>query len=533
MKNTNKLLLVILDGFGLNYDSDQNPILTAQTPTFDNIIRNYPFTVLRAGGEEVGLSWGEVGNSEVGHFNLGSGQILWQNLPKIDQTIKSGQFFKNKVLRETCQAVGKAQSSLHLIGLVSDGGIHSHIRHLLALLKLAQNQRLKKVFIHVISDGRDTPPKSVLKYINQLEAETDKLGIGQISTISGRQFAMDRNNNWQRTEAFYNALIGQSESRFDGVPELLDFWYKEGADDENITPSAINLNTEAQFLRDNDGVIIFNFRADRARQMTKAINDPNLTGFSRQYLPQNLALTTMTPYEEDWKMEIRTVFQPPRVDYPASLLISDQNLTQYHTAESEKKAHVTYFFNGGNDQFYPQEKDKIFPSPNVKSYDLKPEMNLPAVVENLVKIIDSDNYNFILVNFANPDMVGHTGNFEAVKKAIEVVDRELAKLLTAASATQYTSLITADHGNAEQMLHPATGQPDKEHTINPVPFFWVDRYQSTKKKFDSQALWKEVSQLPPAGILTDVTATLLNQLEVPIPQSIIGEDLSDALVKLP
>jgi len=528
----NRLLLIILDGFGLSFDAKTNPVLSARTPTLDGLIANYPFTALQASGEEVGLSWGEVGNSEVGHFNLGSGIILWQNLPKIDQKIVSGEFFKNKVLIETCQKVKKNNSSLHLVGLVSDGGIHSHIRHLFALLKIAKDQSLEKVYVHMISDGRDTPPKAASDFINQLQAQFDAIGTGQLSTIAGRFWAMDRDDNWDRIKKWYQVVIGKSQDRFKAPLEAINHFYSKGQDDEKLKPSIIDLESESQFIRDSDGVIIFNFRADRAREMARAIGDPNLIDFSREYFAQNLSLATMTPYETDWKMDINVVFQPPQSLYPSSLLISDQNLSQYHTSESEKKAHVTYFFNGGNDQTYPQETDKIFASPEVESYDQQPEMNLPQVTENLVKVIKNENYNFILLNMANPDMVGHTGKFKAARLALEAVDSNLELLLKAASAAGYTVLITADHGNIEQMINPATGKPDKEHTINPVPFFWVDRYRSPTKALDSERLWQEICQLNPSGVLADVTATVLNQLEVPVPEFITGEELSKALVKL-
>ncbi len=528
----NRLLLVILDGFGLNYDQEQNPIIKAQTPTLDNLIANYPFTSLRAAGEEVGLSWGEVGNSEVGHFNLGSGQVLWQNLPKIDQEIERGAFFNNRILINLCQQVKKNNSSLHLVGLVSDGGVHSHIRHLFALMEIAHQQGLEKVFLHMITDGRDSPPKSAQTFINEFLAKSDEIGVGQISTITGRYYAMDRENNWQRTEAFYNAVIGKAKERFQEPQEVLKHWYQDNRDDERIIPSIIERESESQFLRDSDGVIVFNFRADRARQITRAIGDPNLTDFSRKYFPQNLSLTTMTPYEEDWKMKIETVFQPPKVDHPISLLISDQDLSQYHIAESEKKAHVTYFFNGGNSQRYPQERDQIISSPDIESYDKQPEMSLPQVVKNLIEVIETKKINFILTNFANPDMVGHTGNFKAAGQAVEAVDQHLGRLLEMAGKAGYTTLITADHGNIEQMINPTTKKPDKEHTTNPVPFFWVGDYQKSDKSFDSERLWQEISQLNPSGILADVTATVLNQLEVPIPEFIIGEELSGTLVKL-
>jgi len=528
----NKLLLIVLDGFGLNFNQDQNPVLTVDTPTLDHLISSYPFTTLQASGEEVGLSWGEVGNSEVGHFNMGAGQMLWQNLPKIDQSIESGDFFKNKVLTQTMGQVKKNNSSLHLIGLVSDGGIHSHINHLIALMQLAKDQGLEKVFIHMISDGRDTAPKLANSFIKQLEAKSAELGVGQISTISGRSYAMDRDNNWSKIEQFYNTLVGASDQKFKTAAQAVENSYNQDLDDEKVVPSIIDWQTEAQFIRDNDGIIIFNFRADRAREMTRAIGDPNLTDFSRSYFPQQTILATMTPYEQDWKMDIQTVFEPPKSDYPVSLIISDQSISQYHTSESEKQAHITYFFNGGNQQKYPLEEHQIIDSPASGDYVQQPEMSLPLVADNLSKVLMTQKYDFILTNFANPDMVGHTGNFQAAQQAIVATDKYLGQVLQAASQAGYVTLVTSDHGNVEQMKNPTTNKPDKEHTINSVPFFWLENYQAPTKNRDSLALWQEISQLNPTGVLIDVTATILNQLQIPQPEFIVGQELSQALSRL-
>lgn len=529
-----KTLLIILDGFGLNYNQQQNPTLSADSPNLDNLVANYPFTVLSAAGEEVGLSWGEVGNSEVGHFNLGSGQVLWQNLPKIDQAISSGSFFDNNVLNETMEAVKKEKSNLHLMGLVSDGGIHSHVNHLIALLKLAKRKKVPKVYIHMISDGRDTPPKSGIEFLKRTEAETSKIGLGKVSTITGRQIAMDRNNDWQKTAEFYMTTTGQQiekESIFENGRKVFENLYDKKKNDETIPPSVVDLGDDSQFIKDNDGLIIFNFRADRSRQIAKVFGDPSLEEFERSFFPNNLKLATMTPYEEDWKIEIQTVFDPPKVEDSVPKLIANNNLSQSHLAESEKKAHVTYFFNGGIDQEQKLETNNIIPSPQIESFDLKPEMSLDILGQVTIKAIKKNN-EFILVNVANPDMVGHTGNFEATKTAIEAVDSYLGKILTIAGRAGYLSLITADHGNSEQMINPSSERPDKEHTVNPVPFFWVDNYQKSDRNFDKDGIWQAISQLTPTGILADVSRTVLSNLQVEPSTNMIGEDLRNSLVKL-
>jgi 2,3-bisphosphoglycerate-independent phosphoglycerate mutase len=384
----------------------------------------------------------------------------------------------------------------------------------------------------MISDGRDTPPRSAADFISQLQAKFKQLGVGAISTISGRAYGMDRDNNWTKTEKFYKAISGQLENnRFSQPEEVLQSFYDQDLDDEKIIPSIIDLDTDEQFISDHDGVIIFNFRADRARQLTRVIGDPNLDDFNRDFFAQDLCLATMTPYEEDWKMEVNVVFSPPKADMPLPKMIYKAGLSQYHLAESEKKAHVTYFFNGGYSEKYERELDTIISSPDVESYDLKPEMSLPILSQALTDAIKKSP-EFIVTNFANPDMVGHTGNFEATLSAIEVVDQSLGLVIKIANKAGYRVIVTADHGNAEQMINPASGKPDKEHTINPVPFFLIDNYKDSNQNLDSDRLWQTISQLQPSGILADVTATILSQLEIEKPEMIIGENLEQALVTI-
>ncbi len=527
-----KLLLIILDGFGLNYSKELNPLFSVDTPNLDNLVANQPFAILQAAGEEVGLSWGEVGNSEVGHFNLGSGTILWQNLPKIDQSIESGEFFKKEPILKAYQNVKENDSSLHLIGLVSDGGVHSHIRHLFALLKLAKEKGLHKVYIHMISDGRDTPPDSAPRFIKELKAKISELGVGAISTIGGRKLAMDRDNNWDRINKYYEVLIGKSDKKFNDPESLIEHWYNNDKNDESLPPSIVKTGLQDQFISDDDSIVIFNFRADRARQLTLALGSPNLDEFDRSFYPSNIYLTTMTPYEEDWQIEVPTVFEPPKIDNPVSRIISENGLNQAHVAESEKKAHVTYFFNGGKDITFTSQENKIYSSPDVESYDLKPEMSLEKVVNELIDRVSEGKDHFILSNFANTDMVGHTGKFKPAGKAIQYVDQALGALIPQANKAGYVCFVTADHGNIEQMINPASNKPDKEHTTNPVPFFWVADFkkkESNKNKVGSDKLWRKFSSLNPTGILADVPATVLKYFQIDPPESLIGEDLSSNL----
>jgi 2,3-bisphosphoglycerate-independent phosphoglycerate mutase len=342
---------------------------------------------------------------------------------------------------------------------------------------------------------------------------------------------MDRNNNWQLTKKFYDSLVGNNSSnRFESAEAALKEHYSAGKNDENL-PSSVIDQSEEQFIKDGDGVIIFNFRADRARQMTRAIGDPNLEEFERANFPNNLELATMTPYEEDWDMEIGVVFDPPEVEHNLAKLISDSGINQVHLAESEKKAHATYFFNGGQEVKYNQELDQIIPSPSVDSFDQKPQMSLEILTQATLDYLKENPY-FVLLNVANPDMVGHSGNFEATRIAIEAVDKYLGQILLAASKFNYLSFVTADHGNCEQMINLTTGKADKEHTVNPVPFFWVDNFTKTNKNYEKDKLWQPISTRSPSGVLADVSATVLANLEISPAANMVGEDLRNSLVKL-
>ena len=531
-----KVLLVILDGFGLNPEEKENPLFHLETPILDHLVLAFPKTVLSASAESVGLGWGEVGNSEVGHSNLGTGQLVWQSAEEIDQMIKDGSFFKNKTLNTALEHVKNNHSSLHLVGLCSSGGIHSNLDHLLALLEMAKDKGVENVFVHAITDGRDTKPKKALNFLRQIDKKLEMFESAKISTIIGRFYAMDRDNNWQRTIAAYNLFIGrQKENVFRTVPEAVESSYRKNLSDENLEGSIIAENSlsSKQFIREDDAVIFFNYRADRARQLVKAFVKDDLSAEAKTIQRtkiHNLFFATMTPYETDWKVRVSVVFKPKLIARPLSEIISERGLLQFHTAETEKFAHVTYFFNGAREKEERGEKKVIIPSPKVKSYDVKPEMSLIPVVNNLVKELEGTGPDFVVINFANPDMVGHTGNFAASVKALYFVDRVLGQLLNIAKNFGYTTLVTADHGNVEQMRSPLSGEVDKEHTVNPVPFFRVEGFDIRKvkklKTMEHKELWFNFSAgTQPGGVLGDVSTTIIDLLGIDKPEIYSGESL--------
>jgi 2,3-bisphosphoglycerate-independent phosphoglycerate mutase len=505
-----KCILIILDGFGLNPVIKGNPVMNTPLPFLDEIFLNSPRINLSASAESVGLSWGEVGNSEVGHSNIGTGQIIWQDLPKINQSIESGAFFKNKVINNALESSLKNNSSLHLVGLLSDGGVHSDISHLFALLEMAKKRNLAEVYVHVFTDGRDTPPKVAEKFIKELENKMKDLGIGKISTISGRFYAMDRDDHWERIEKVYNAMIGTSNRTSKDAQSALKMGYREGQNDENIEPTIVSLGTGKQFLKNKDSIIIFNFRADRARQITLSIGAFVFKHFKREKVAKDIYFATMTPYETDWKIEIHTIFGLLHYESPLADIIGTKNLKQLHMAETEKYAHVTYFFNGGREKRIKNEKYINIPSPRVESYAEKPEMSLHQVTSEFLGELGKNGYDFVVVNFANPDMVGHTGNYKAAQKALSAMDENLAYIIPDAQKKGYKIFLTADHGNIEQMINLETGEIDKEHTTNPVPFVLISENLTATKiqPKEHQDLWERLATENTKGVLADITPTI-------------------------
>ena len=505
-------MLMILDGYGLNDSLRGNAIAAARKPNLDHIFQTYPMTRLAAGGSAVGLPEGQMGNSEVGHLNIGAGRIVYQELTKITKTIEDHSFFDNIVLNqaighvlENCQKGGN--NALHLMGLLSDGGVHSHISHLFALIDLAKLRGVQKVYIHCFTDGRDVPPNSGIHYMEELEAYLQKAGIGQISTVSGRYYAMDRDKRWDRVEAAYAALTAGEGRKATGGTEAVRTAYEKGETDEFIFPSVCTPDGQIQ---DGDSIIFFNFRPDRAREITRALIDPAFDGFPRKKTIRGLTYVCMTQYDENMT-GVKVAFPPQLLNNTLGEYLSQLGLHQLRIAETEKYAHVTFFFNGGVEKPNPLEDRILIPSPKVATYDLQPEMSAYQVTDRVLKEIDSRQYDIIILNFANADMVGHTGVFAATVKAIEAVDRCVSRIVPRVLEQGGQILLTADHGNADTMLD-AAGNPITSHSTNPVPLVHIAR--------------KPVASFRPGGKLADIAPTLLTLMNLPVPTEMTGTNLA-------
>ncbi len=503
------VMLMILDGFGNAPKSEGNAVELAKKPNFDKLLKEYPHTNLNASGLAVGLPEGQMGNSEVGHLNIGSGRIVYQELTRITKAIEDRDFFENEALLKAINNAKDNNKALHLLGLLSDGGVHSHINHLKGLLQFAKEKGLQKVYIHAFMDGRDVPPSSGKDFIIKTEEIIKEVGVGEIATISGRYYAMDRDNRWERVELAYNALVlGKGEEDTSAI-KAIERSYAENKTDEFVLPCVITEDGKAKAtIKDGDSVIFFNFRPDRAREITRAINDKTFDGFSRNTL--NLTFVTMTQYDKTLE-GVDVAFKPQTLTNTLGEYVSSKGLNQLRIAETEKYAHVTFFFNGGVEKENKGEDRALIQSPKVATYDLKPEMSAYEVTEELIKRLDSDIYDMIILNFANPDMVGHTGIIEAAIKAVETVDECLGKVVDKVLEKDGTIFITADHGNAETMVDFSTGTPFTAHTTNTVPFLWVSNNTSGKSL-------KE-------GKLADIAPTMLNVLGLSVPSEMNGENL--------
>ncbi len=470
--NNSPVVLVILDGWGLGRDDAGNAVRAARTPVMDRLWRDYPHTSLRCSGEAVGLPPGQMGNSEVGHLNLGAGFVVYQWLTRLDRAIADGTFAKNPTLLAAIETVRRSGGTLHLMGLVSEGGVHSHVRHLEALLRMAATEGCQRVAVHAFTDGRDTAPTSGLVTIERLQRTMAELETGRIAIVAGRYYAMDRDHRWERTERAYDAIVHDEGERAASAPEAIQRAYDAGITDEFIPPTVIAASGEAAVtLQPGDAVIFFNFRADRARQLTEALVSPDFTGFARGAPVLDLMMVTMSRYEEGFPVAV--AFPSTDVAAPLARVISEAGLRQLHVAETEKYAHVTFFLNGGREEPFAGEERQLIPSPRVATYDLQPEMSAAGVTDAVLQGIASGRFAFVIVNFANGDMVGHTGDFAAAVKAIETVDGCLGRIVAATLEANGVALITADHGNAEEMIDPATNQPMTAHTTNPVPLLLV------------------------------------------------------------
>ncbi|WP_455375604.1 2,3-bisphosphoglycerate-independent phosphoglycerate mutase [Kaarinaea lacus] len=461
------VILVILDGFGVNPSKINNAVLEADTPNLDRYFSSYSHTMLQASGTAVGLPDGQMGNSEVGHLTLGSGSVIPQNLIQINQAIESGAFFENQALLKSINLAKQNNRPLHLLGLVSDGGVHSSLDHLLALLKLCKNHRVKHL-LHMITDGRDTPPKSALTYWHQIRNALYESG-GSVATITGRYYAMDRDNRWERTELAWRAItLAKGQSGHD-VESAIKTAYAAGDTDEFIRPIIMS---GYNGLQNGDQLISFNFRKDRPRQIVDALGQAFFNRFDRGDAAL-ASVTCMTPYSHDSHFPF--VFNPAKPAVTLGQLLSEQGIRQFHCAETEKYPHVTYFFNGGKQSPYSGETQLLIPSPTVATYDMKPEMSAPEVADAVIDAIKKQIYGFIVVNFANGDMVGHTARYDAVINAVEVLDREVGRVLETAIAADYSIVLTADHGNCEEVVDPVTHEPHTQHTLYPVPCLIVDK----------------------------------------------------------
>jgi len=523
-KRPQPVVLIILDGWGVMQPYSGNAISQADIPNFNDLIIKYPAMTLRASGEAVGLPWGEVGNSEVGHMNLGAGRIIYQDLPKINKSISDNSFFKNKVLLETIDYVKQRKTKLHLLGLASNGGVHSSLEHLQAILILAKERKLSQVFIHIILDGRDTPYNSGLNFVKDIKRFSKEYGIGKIATVSGRFYAMDRNNKWDRTARAYYAMALGEGNKYNNPVKAIEDSYNKKVYDEEFAPTVITSDNKAVArVESGDGVIFYNFRPDRARQITKAFILPGFEKFDRKKSIKDLFFTCFTEYEKD--LPVKVVFPQEIINNTLGETISQQGLRQLRVAETEKYAHVTYFFNGGRENKFKEEEHLLISSPKVQSYDLSPEMSALKITDELIKSIDKNIYDFILINYANPDMVGHTGNLKAAVLAIEATDRCLGRVVKKVLEKEGILLITADHGNAEFMFDMQTGMINKEHTTNPVPLIIVSEKFEGKTIGFKDVPGNDLSLIKPQGILSDVAPTIIKIMSLDKPREMTGRSL--------
>ena len=507
--NVTPVLLLILDGFGYREDADFNAILAARKPNWDRFWRDYPHTLLNASEKFVGLPSNQMGNSEVGHLNIGAGRVVYQDLSRVDVDIEDGSFYTNPALSEAVATAKRNGSALHIMGLLSPGGVHSHENHIFSMLEMAARNGLKRVYLHVFLDGRDTPPKSAAKSLQLLQQKCAALNVGQIAGIVGRFYAMDRDNRWERVQPAYE-LLAQGKAEFSAPSALagLELAYQRGESDEFVKPTVIvPAGTQAATMQDGDAVVFMNFRADRARELTRALTDASFDGFNRGHSPKLGSFVTLSRYGEDFPFPC--AYTQEAIHNGFGEYISRLGLRQLRIAETEKYAHVTYFFSGGREQPYPGEDRILVPSPKVATYDLKPEMSAFEVTDKLEAAILSREYHAIICNYANGDMVGHSGNMPAAVQAIEALDKCIGRAVTAMQSVGGEVIITADHGNAEQMLDRSTHQAHTAHTLNPVPFLYIGRKAGVTDQ----------------GALRDIAPSLLAIMGLPKPAEMTGHSL--------
>ncbi len=513
-KRPKPIVLTVLDGWGYRAETKGNAIALARKPTYDSLIKNFPNTLIHTSGPFVGLPEGQMGNSEVGHLNIGAGRIVHMDMTRIDLLIANKQL-QNVPLFQQAMERGR-QRQLHFLGLLSDGGVHSHIQHLFALLEMAKQQKVEKVFVHCFMDGRDTPPHSGRDFIRQLQQKMRERHVGEIATLVGRYYAMDRDNRWERVELAYRAIVhGEAKTRTDDPIAALQKSYEQDVTDEFIKPIVVTKDANPSaapvgLIHDDDAVIFFNYRADRARQMTNALAAPDFDKFIDAKRPKNLFYVGMTQYDKKWPW-LKYVIGPEKLEHILAQVFADIQYKNLRCAETEKYAHVTYFFNGGIEKPFAGEERILVQSPKVATYDLKPEMSAEGITDTVVKAIEQDAFDAIIMNYANADMVGHSGKLEAAIKAVEAVDAGLARIYQALKPRGGAWIITADHGNAETMIDPVTGGAHTYHTLNPVPFILVSD--------------KGPRSLQSGGALRDIAPTMLAALGQPQPADMTGRDL--------
>jgi 2,3-bisphosphoglycerate-independent phosphoglycerate mutase len=503
--NNQKVLLTILDGFGISEQTEGNAIKLASMPNYDKLLLKYPHTQIRGDGLAVGLPEGQMGNSEVGHLNIGAGRVVYQEYTRINKSIEDKLFFENKEFLKAIDHAKRNNSALHVMGLVSPGGVHSAMNHLYALIDLAKTYGVEKFYLHAFLDGRDTPPSSAAGYLQEVEEKLKDTGMPVIASVIGRYYAMDRDNRWERVQQAYDALLlGEGKKAnisYEGVKQS----YAEGVTDEFVKPIIV---LDEGRISDNDAIIFFNFRPDRAREITKAIMFKDFDGFKRKKVLKNIYYVTMTQYDETFNLPV--AFPPQHLFHILADVLDYHGIKQFRTAETEKYAHVTFFFNGGVEKALPTEARCLVPSPKVATYDLKPEMSAYEVADKVIEALYNPEYQFVLVNFANPDMVGHTGVLEAAIKAVEAIDDVLGKIYKAVLDNNVAMILTADHGNCETMKEP-DGSPHTAHTTNPVPFILINS--------------QEAYGLRETGKLADISPTVLDLMDIKPPKEMDGESM--------
>ena len=513
-KRPKPIVLTVLDGWGYRSETNGNAIALARKPNYDDLLRRFPNTLIQTSGPFVGLPEGQMGNSEVGHMNIGAGRIVHMDITRIDLLIANKQLDQVPLFRQAMERGRRRQ--LHFLGLLSDGGVHSHIQHLFALLEMARCEKVERVFVHCFMDGRDTPPHSGRDFIGQLQQKMRELGVGEIASVVGRYYAMDRDNRWERIEQAYRAMVhSEAETKTGDPVAALQRSYEQGVTDEFVKPIVVTRGEAGDaepvgVIRDDDAVIFYNFRADRARQMTYALAGPDFDKFADPKRPKNLFYVAMTRYDKNWPW-LQYVIAPEKLEHILAQVFADLNYKNLRTAETEKYAHVTYFFNGGVEKPFAGEERILVPSPKVATYDLKPEMSAEGITDTVVKAMEKGEFDAIIMNYANADMVGHSGKLEATIKAVEAVDAGLGRIYQTLKPRGGAWIITADHGNAETMIDPKSGGPHTYHTTNPVPLILVSEDDRVS--------------LIPGGALRDIAPTLLGILGQPQPPDMTGRDL--------